>query len=63
MKIIMLHTRYGSEDGFAVRLFLRGQEYEIADCLAAYFISKSCAKLSTDPVQPRGSQDLYGEKK
>lgn len=46
MKIIMLKTRYGSEDGFAVRLFLKGMEYEIASSLAIEFIRSGAAALA-----------------
>ena len=45
MHIIMLKTRYGSEDGFAVRRFLQNQEYEIADSLAIEFIRSGAAAL------------------
>jgi hypothetical protein len=44
MKIIMLSTRYGSEDGFVVRRFLQNHQYEIADSLAAYFMQIGAAK-------------------
>ena len=48
MHIIMLKTRYGSEDGFAVRRFLQNQEYEIADSLAIEFIRSGDARHSVD---------------
>lgn len=38
MQIIMLSTRYGSEDGFVVLRFLQNHQYEIADSLGAYFV-------------------------
>jgi|CXWL01.1.fsa_nt_gi hypothetical protein len=44
MQIIMLQTRYGSEDGFVVRRFLQNHQYEMADSLAAYFIRLGVAK-------------------
>ncbi len=44
MQVIMLSSRYGSEDGFAVRLFQKNQKYEIADWLGAHFISLRMAK-------------------
>lgn len=44
MHIIMLHTRYGSEDGFVVHRFLQNHQYEIADSLGAYFIRLRVAK-------------------
>lgn len=43
MKIIMLQTRYGSEDGFTVRLFHQNQEYEVADSLGADFVRVGAA--------------------
>jgi len=43
MKIIMLQTRYGSEDGFSVRLFRQNQEYEIAETLGAHFVRVGAA--------------------
>ncbi|MEZ5691490.1 MAG: hypothetical protein R3D71_07490 [Rickettsiales bacterium] len=44
MTVIMLHTRYGSEDGFAVRLFIKNHKYEITDILAEYFIRRGFAR-------------------
>ena len=38
MFIIMLQTRRGSEDGFAVRCFQKGCRYDVAESLARYFI-------------------------
>lgn len=43
MRIIMLSTRYGSEDGFVVRRFLQNHQYEIADSLGAYFVRTGAA--------------------
>ena len=40
----MLQTRRGSEDGFAVRVFYRGCNYDIADALACQFIRLGWAK-------------------
>lgn len=58
MKILMIQTRYGSEDGFVVRRFIENQEYEMADSLAAYFIRigvayhpVKCEALAQDPIQ------------
>ena len=39
----MLQTRYGSEDGFAVRCFKQNQEYEIADSLGVHFVRVGAA--------------------
>ncbi|MEK6746881.1 MAG: hypothetical protein AABY33_07620 [Pseudomonadota bacterium] len=58
MQIFMLHTRYGSEDGFVVRRFLENHHYEVADSLGAYFIRigvcrhpVECEALAQDLVQ------------
>ncbi len=48
MQIIMLQTRYGSEDGFVVRRFFKNYQYKISDSLAAYFISLGLAKSLTN---------------
>lgn len=46
-KIIMLDSRYGSEDGFGVKSFKKGEKYEIADSLAAEFIHKGHARATS----------------
>jgi hypothetical protein len=51
MQVLMLQTRYGSEDGFVVRRFLQNHQYEIADSLGAYFINLG---VSVPPQQVRG---------
>jgi len=38
MRIAMLETRRGSEDGFVVRRFEQGRIYDVADMLARTFI-------------------------
>ena len=43
MRIVMLETRRGSEDGFAVRCFKAGHVYKLADALARTFIQKDWA--------------------
>lgn len=47
MKITILVTCYGSEDGFVVRRFLQGAQYEVADSLGAYFIRLGVASPSS----------------
>ncbi|MEQ1790660.1 MAG: head-tail connector protein, partial [Rickettsiales bacterium] len=54
MQIIMLSTRYGSEDGFVVRRFLQNYQYEIADSLGAYFIRLGVAVASSS-ISGRGN--------
>jgi hypothetical protein len=58
MKIKMLETRRGSEDGFIVKRFEKGQEYEVADALAQTFLREGHAHLSAHTAQvvdPRGN--------
>ncbi len=52
MRVLMLFTRRGSEDGFVVRQFFEGQRYEMADGLARYFIRQRWAVMCTgdEPV-------------
>lgn len=38
MKIKMLATKPGSEDGFTIRDYVEGREYEVGDALAKTFI-------------------------
>jgi hypothetical protein len=38
MRVFMLCTRRGSEDGFLVRRFFEGQQYDMSHMLACYFI-------------------------
>lgn len=43
MRIRMLETRHGCEDGFRVRRFEKGKEYEVADTLAKSFLAAGFA--------------------
>jgi hypothetical protein len=38
MKVKMLRDAKGSEDGFSVKAYLSGQEYEVSDVLAAALV-------------------------
>ncbi len=55
MKIKMLETRRGSEDGFAVKRFEKGEEYEVADTLARTFVNQGYAHSTEQPADPRGN--------
>jgi hypothetical protein len=39
MRIKMLATKDGSEDGFSARTFVEGEEYEMPEALALAFIA------------------------
>lgn len=43
MKIKMLSTRYGSEDGFKSQPYKRGEEYDVAESLAVSFVNDGYA--------------------
>ncbi|MHC5536703.1 hypothetical protein ACYOEI_00330 [Singulisphaera rosea] len=49
MKITMLDTRRGSEDGFAVRRFHKGTTYEVGEGLARSFIRQGWATAVEPP--------------
>lgn len=57
MKIIMLFTRYGSEDGFVVHRFLRDHQYEVADSLGVYFVRLGVAYNPVDGTAV--AQDIF----
>ena len=44
MKIRMLQTRGGTEDGFSVRQYQTGQEYEVTHSLGCYFTNLGFAE-------------------
>lgn len=50
MQIKMITTHYGSEDGFAVKQYLKGELYSVADTLARYFMSNGWA-YNCDPIE------------
>jgi hypothetical protein len=53
MRIKMLETRRGSEDGFAVHQYHKGCIYDVADSLAVSFIVSDWAlNVSPPPVYP-----------
>ena len=39
MRIKMLQTRIGTENGFIIKRFVKGEEYEIREHLARYFLT------------------------
>lgn len=43
MRIKMLETRRGTEDGLVVREYRRGEEYELGDTLARAFLAAGFA--------------------
>lgn len=52
MRVRMLETRRGTEDGFVVRRFEQGIVYDLADCLARRFIAAGRAEAMEKPVYP-----------
>lgn len=48
MKITMLGTHRGTEDGFTVRRFLKGETYDITHSLAVVFIRLGWARKAEE---------------
>jgi len=48
MLIKMLKNSLGAEDGYTVKEYLEGNEYNISDNLAKSFIAKGKAKLAEE---------------
>lgn len=57
MKITMLETRRGTEDGYVVRRFDKGEQYEISGFLANQFIRNGWAEPVT--IQPRNMLEAF----
>lgn len=45
MRVTMLETRRGASNGFTVKRYDQGEEYELSDRLALNFISQGAANL------------------
>ena len=48
MKIKMLQTRKGTEDGYTVAQFYEGKEYDVREVLAYRFAAKGYAEIIKD---------------
>lgn len=44
MKLLMLQTRYGVEDGFTLRRYHKGKVYDVSGFLGHRFINKGWGK-------------------
>lgn len=49
MRVIMLETRRGTEDGFTLRLYHENTEYLLAEGLARQFIQQGYARVLPPP--------------
>lgn len=58
MKIRMLETRRGSEDGLCVRCFEAGGTYDVADSLARAFLAAGCATRLGRRKTPKKKEPL-----
>lgn len=54
MRIRMLETRRGSEDGFCIRLYEKGKEYEVGNLLAYTFITSGFAVVVASTTFTQG---------
>lgn len=52
MRVRMLETRRGTEDGYVVQLFEAECEYDMVDFLARSFIADGRAEALEKPVPP-----------
>ncbi len=59
MKIKMLSTRRGTEDGFKVQLFKEGGIYNIRDHLALAFLNAGACEIAKDAPAMRYDDYLY----
>ena len=48
MKITMLETRRGTEDGFLVRRYHEGETYEVTHALAVVFLRQGWARVAEE---------------
>lgn len=55
MKIRMLETRRGTEDGFSVRQYFANEEYDVRPHLARAFLAAGWA-VSTEPPCVKGKR-------
>jgi hypothetical protein len=58
VKIKMLETRTGSPDGFTVRSYTKGEQYELPDELANVFVHEGWGK----PIPARGRKQPLTKK-
>lgn len=53
MNIKMLETRLGTVDGFTVREYVKGDQYEVGADLGAAFVGEGCAEeIKAKPAAP-----------
>jgi hypothetical protein len=61
MKIKMVETRRGSEDGFEVRQYQKGQAYDVAHTLATQFLNRGWAyNMEEEPAEDKLHSILHG---
>lgn len=57
--LTMLETRKGTEDGFTVKQYYRGESYEIADGLARSFLAAGFAVMKDSNISKRDEIILW----
>jgi hypothetical protein len=60
MKIIMLRTAPGSEDGIRVQSYAEGQTYEVGEALGRAFCDSGAARLVEDDKPTAGTKRAKG---
>lgn len=61
MNITMTETRRGTEDGFTVKRFLKGQTYDIAHSLGVYFVQQGWAVQNDKIDEEQAFQELLAK--
>lgn len=55
MRVKMLETRRGTEDGYTIRKYYRNEEYEMSDSLARAFLAAGFAVRVLPDNRPKAS--------
>lgn len=67
MLLTMLETRRGTEDGYTIRLYVRGETYNLGDTLAHAFLSAGFAiptlPEETEPMNGNGKKKVAEKKR
>lgn len=61
MRIMMVKTMPGSEDGLRVQAYTEGETYEMGEALAQSFIGSHCARPVVENVQAEPSATKKGK--
>ena len=57
MRVTMLSTQKGSEDGINLSTFVAGESYDMGEWLAGAFITANMARLAEEPAADAPAED------